>query len=55
MERGSNINSPIVFRRPGKISIGEKGKGKEILGKIIKILKNAVGEEYQVVGNFIHS
>ena len=54
MERGSNINSPIIFRPPGKISIGEKGKGNEILGKKIKILPNGVGEEYQVVGNFIH-
>ena len=31
----------------------EKGKGMEILGKKIKILKNGIGEEYQVLGNFI--
>ena len=30
------------------------GMGMEILGKIIKILKNGNGEEYRVVGNFIH-
>ena len=31
-----------------------KGEGAEILMKEIMILKNGGGEEYQVVGNFIH-
>ena len=35
-----------------KISSGEKGT--EISGKKIMNIKNGVGEEYQVVGNFIH-
>ena len=37
------------------LSEGEEGKGTEILGKKIKILKWGGGEEYHVIGNFIHS
>jgi len=46
---------PVIFRLLRRISSGEEGKGAEILGKNIKIFfKNGGGEEYQVVGNFIH-
>ena len=53
-----------------QVYCGKKGKGKQyylpykikvvgknittILGKKIKVLQNGDGEEYQVVGNFIH-
>ena len=47
--RGININFPIILGLFGRISSGGKGKGKKI-----KIWKNGAGEEYQVVGNFIH-
>jgi len=46
-EMGSNIIFPLILRLLGRISSGEKWKGKEILGKNIKILKNWDGEEYQ--------
>ena len=54
-ERGSNILFPTLLTLLGIISRGEEGKWSEIFGKKIKILKNGFGEEYQVVGNFIHS
>ena len=38
----------------GRLSSGEEEKGTNILVKKIKSLKNGVGEEYQIVGNFIH-
>jgi len=53
-ERGSNIIFPIILRLLGRISSGEDGKKTGILGKKINIIINGVGEEYQVVGNFIH-
>ena len=37
-----------------RISSGEEEEGTEILLKKIKIPKNDDGEEYQVVGIFIH-
>ena len=58
--RGKNIKlwkggrEYIILRLLGRISSWEEGKGTEIFGKKIKILKNGVGEEYQCVGNFIH-
>ena len=36
------------------LSSGKDEKGTEILGKKIEIKKNRGGEEYQIVGNFIH-
>ena len=50
-ERGSKIIVPMILKLLGRIS---RGKVTEILGKKIKIIKNGGGEEYQVVGNFIH-
>ena len=49
-----NIIFHIILKLLGRISSREKGKGIESLGKKIKILKNGDGEEYEVVGNFIH-
>ena len=37
-KRGINIIFPITLRQLGRISSVEKGKGREISGKIIKIL-----------------
>ena len=48
--RGSNIICSIILRLQGRLSSGEE----EIWGKKIKILKNRVGKEYKIVGNFIH-
>ena len=47
-ERGSNIIIPILFRLLERISNGEKGKSKEMLGQKNKIKKIGGGEEYQV-------
>ena len=49
-ERGSKIIFPIILRLEG-ISSGGEEKRTDILGKKIK---NRRGEEYQVIGNFIH-
>ena len=53
-EKGNNIIFPIILRLLGRILSEENGKGTEISGKKIKMFKNGVGEEYHVVGNFIH-
>ena len=50
--RGSNIICYIILRLQGSLSCGEEGKGTEVLGKKIKILRNGGGEEYQITGNF---
>ena len=52
--RASNIICSIILRLLGRISSREYGKGTKISGEKINIFKNVVGEEYQVVGNFIH-
>ena len=38
-EKGSNIIFPIILRLLGRISSGLRGKGTDILGKKIKVLK----------------
>ena len=53
-EQESNFISPVTLRLLGRISSREDGKRTEILEKKIKILKDCGGEEYQVVGNFLH-
>ena len=52
-ERGSNIMIPLILRL---FESGTKGKGIEISMKKIKIKKMGPlhGEEYEVIGNFIH-
>ena len=50
--RKNNIFT-IILNLLGRISSWKEGKGTVILGKK-RDLKNGVGEEYQVVGNFIH-
>ena len=54
VEKRENIVFSIILSLLGRISSGEEGKRTEILGKKIKIQENGDGEEYQVVGNFIH-
>ena len=49
---GGNIICPIIFRLLGRISSGEIKRG--ITGNKIMIFINGCGEEYQVVGDFIH-
>ena len=34
--------------------VGKKGRVTESFGKKIKVKKNKGGEDYQVIGNFIH-
>ena len=53
-ERESNIILPIILRLLGRLSSGTKRKGDENFGEENQGLKNGGGEEYQVVGNFIH-
>ena len=48
---GRKIIFPILLRLLGRILSGEEDGN---LGKKIKIKKNAGGEEYKVVRNFIH-
>ena len=51
----SNIISPIILRLLGRTSIGERVRGRKFLGrKSISKKRNGRGEEYKVVGNFIH-
>ena len=45
---------PYNIKTVGENIKWKEGKGMEILGKKIKVLKNGGGEEYQVVGNFLH-
>ena len=52
--RGRNIIFFIIVMLLGRILSVEMGKRMEILAKKIKILNNRVGEEYQVVENFLH-
>jgi len=47
-EMGSNIIFPIILRLFGRISSGEEGKGMEMLGKKIKILKMGVGKNIKL-------
>ena len=47
MER--NILFPLILRLLGGISLGNRGR--ENLGKKIKIVKMGDGEKYQAVGN----
>ena len=54
-ERGSNIIFPMISRLLVRIPREEEGMRIGILGKKIKILKYGVGDEYQVLGNFITS
>ena len=53
-ERGNYIIFFVKLWLLGRISSREKGKGRKFWGKIM-ILKNWGGEEYTVIGNFIHA
>ena len=50
--KGKQYHLPFNIEAVGKHI--KWGKGTESLGMKIKILKSEGGEEYQVVGNFIH-
>ena len=47
IQRGNNVIYPIITRE--EYQMGKRGRGRKI-----NILKNENGEEYQVLGNFIH-
>ena len=47
---GSNITCSIILRLFGRLSIGEEGKGTEIMGKKIKFLKTRVGKNIKLQG-----
>ena len=53
-ERGKQYHLPYDSKAVGKTIKWGRGEGNGNFWKILKILKNEDGEEYQVVGNFIH-
>ena len=53
-ERGSNIISPIISWLLGRRSNGKVKRGQELWRRKTICYKNGDGEEYKVVGNFIH-
>ena len=54
-ERRSNIIFPLILRLLGRLSSVERGgRGRTFLGRLSRFKINGGGEEYQVVGNFIH-
>ena len=44
----------LIMMLLGRLSLAEERKGREILGKKIKIRKSGGGEEYKVEGNLVH-